>query len=206
MIVKEYLHNFYNDRQLSLGVNLEGGAALSFFYGIEREYSGDLDFTIDNLSNYERFRKIITKPLVGANAIHIDKNQTRIHTNKNGTFYIDYFIAPSCYCEYVKKDLDDKTRCNLHSLNDIFVEKIYCLIQRNAERDFFDLKKIIKKNLVNIPSVIKLFKKKQQLKKISCCSIDSLIDELPLILAKKNWDITNADIYSFIKDLKAIFN
>ncbi|MBH41864.1 MAG: hypothetical protein CL685_04055 [Candidatus Magasanikbacteria bacterium] len=167
MIIKQYLHGLYGNKALSHGIHLEGGAALSFYYGFERVFSNDLDFTYETAKDRARFLLDLSLPL-GKDfyAKELSKHRSSIIERSTGNtlFSVDYYHAPSRFCDYETRPFEGKTNSKIHSLLDILTEKLFCLIERDTKRDVIDAAMILRSEKVNASELSSLFTLKQTVK------------------------------------------
>lgn len=166
--VKKLLELIYSDEKIADIIHLDGGAALSFFYDIERNFSLDLDFTIETDEALEYTQKNLSaseiKPLS-----------------------VDLVTVPSEYCRYESRQLGS-VNISLHTIADILAEKFCCLIDRDTYRDLWDTHQIIEKHRPNITEVATLFEKKQELKNSSYNTLKDFLNGLDeLVRNKNNW-------------------
>jgi len=191
MIASRYLHNFYKDKKLSTHIHLEGGAALSLYYNVDRKFSNDLDFTIETQGDIDRFRDSITKPFDSKDyqVKHINENKTNIYdTRGKMVLSFDYYLATKEFCNYEEVLLDGITPSLIHSVEDIFVEKLCCMVDRDAERDVHDAVVILEKYSPKIDIVSSWYNKKQEVKKSSCPTFDDFVKMFSSIVQqKRNW-------------------
>jgi|GEM_PF-4479920 len=199
MIITQYLHGFYNDKELSRGIHLEGGAALSFYYGFERVFSNDLDFTYETVKDRIRFLLDLSLPL-GQNfyAKELSKNRSSIIDRKTGNilFSIDYYHAPSKFCDYENLPFEGKTNSQIHSLLDILTEKFFCIIERDTKRDVIDTVMILRSGRVNFCELSNLFRLKQGTKLTDFNNLEELGQGIfRLSKEKMAWD----EVYQELK-------
>lgn len=209
MITKVYLHNFYGNKIFSRGIHLEGGAALSLYYGIERIFSNDLDFTIETAVDCQRFRDGILDPLPGNYTInHRDETKTHILDEEGSVVLtLDYFVVPPQNCYYEEVLLDGKTPSLIHSLDDILAEKLCCLIDRDAERDVLDAANIIRKLQPSEAGLSMLFSQKQAAKQSTFRTLQGLIQGLPTLATQKNnWDNQESNVQYIVDYLRELYS
>lgn len=134
---------------------LEGGAALSFVYGLKRVFSNDLDFTIEN----EKFRPHLLTAAEEVIKKMYPNNQYVFKSTRNKivisnrlkiilqldiyTLTSDFFIWENNNLFYEGKEFTIKT----HSLVDIFAEKITNIFQKDRceFKDIADINNIFKR-------------------------------------------------------------
>jgi len=177
-IIKKYLFYMFRDAKLSTGIHLDGGAALYFFYEINRIFSNDLDFTAERKSQLSNFINNSLIPLQKVNHGNakwnlkkiIDTNKIIICINGSQIFHIDIYYVPPKYCHYQVDNLtlnNESADISLHSLNDIFVEKLLCTITRTETRDLIDLSEIIFRKNLNSEKVIQMYQLKSGFKNLN---------------------------------------
>lgn len=203
MIARKYLHNFYNNKKLSEHIHLEGGAALSLYYNINRKFSNDLDFTIESQDDMDRFRENIIKPFNSDDYFekHINKNKTCVY-NRKGKIILtfDYYLAKKQFCHYEEMLLDGVTPSLIHSVADILTEKLCCMIDRDTEKDVHDAATILVKYSSSIDIISGLYNKKQEVKKSCYPKLEDLTRAFSLLAQqKRNWVFQGANL-NIIKD------
>ena len=129
---------------------MEGGAALSFIYNLDRVFSNDLDFTIEDYQLRSELFDVVEEIAVKLNKKYVcdaDPNKIIIKDDKEVILEIDFYpLSAKLFSwedkglEYNKKGFSVKT----HSLEDIFAEKISNIFQENRSefKDVFDINKI----------------------------------------------------------------
>jgi predicted nucleotidyltransferase component of viral defense system len=182
--VNTLLTLIYSDEKIADLIHLDGGAALSFFYNIERKFSQDLDFTIETEEAFTYTQKMLSK-----------LNTTSLT--------VDLVVVPSEYCEYELSPLNS-IKVSVHTIEDIFAEKICCLIDRNTYRDLWDVHQIINKHRPDLSKAAQLFQKKQELKNSPYPTLQNFADDFYNLANNKNkwselessWEI----IYNYLKN------
>lgn len=138
-------------QKISQSLYLEGGAALSFVYGLDRVFSDDLDFTIDSDQLRPNFLAAVETilPLIDIdqprlcqpsdNQIVI-KNEQRILRLDVYTLSAQLFLWEEYVLHYDRQEFTFK----VHSLIDILAEKISNLFQedRCEFKDIVDINNI----------------------------------------------------------------
>jgi predicted nucleotidyltransferase component of viral defense system len=215
-LLKRFLYFLYRENRLAVNIHLDGGAALTFFYKIKRNFSNDLDFTIEN---EESFKALIDKSLrpflksfLPEFSINHSENKVEIRSQNNELlFNIDYYIVDPAYCDYAKIPLsygkNIAVNCPIHSIEDIYVEKLFCIRDRVAERDIYDSIKIFRSPFFSYQKVNDLYQRKNGIKKSKLDTLSSYIrwfesDGKKTFLNEfsNNVDLKN-NLEIFIKDL-----
>lgn len=132
---------------------LEGGAALSFIYGLDRVFSGDLDFTIDDYGLRLKLLNTIEEIMVEINKnkkyTYIStSNKVIIRDNNKIILQIDFYPLATKLFTWEEKNLfygDKFFLIKTHSLEDIFAEKITNILQS----DRFEFKDIVDTNSIH---------------------------------------------------------
>ncbi len=161
------LRAIYASKQLQMKVRLDGGAALGFFYGIDRTFSSDLDFTVeDNGTRLELARTLkgVCPPSIG----------------------IDVFVVPARFCEFETHAMED-VHVVTHSIADLLAEKLCCLIDRDATRDVLDAANIISRYAPSSIAVSTLFDRKRPLKPLTDITLAEVAIHPEQFFAHKSW-------------------
>lgn len=142
---------------ISNSLYLEGGFCLSFIYGIDRVFSQDIDFTIDDIGKREELLIVATAiiPKVIKGEILIGENSIKISDGDKQIFQIDFYPLGKEFFYWEKKELvykKNKFVVRVHSLEDIFAEKISNVFQndRCEFKDIVDINAIYAKLKVEL--------------------------------------------------------
>lgn len=187
-LVKNYLFYLFKNSEISTGLHLDGGAALSLLYGIDRKFSNDLDFTIDNEGSLKTFIDNALIPFSDFEPnTHIDiypsENRITFMLEDNELFHLDYYLVPSTFCNYndIKFLFNDRASViSAHTMEDIFVEKLFCLISRIELRDIEDLIKLTKHSNFNSSLISSIWKQKNKIKKSEFSTLSDFIESFYL--------------------------
>lgn len=180
----QYLYHISKDKK-SKNFYLEGGASLSLIFGITRNFSNDLDFTINNVDNskyfFELTSEIIASLFPGSKVTtNLKNSRISIKKGKKNLFHIDYFILNNRLFEseyaslkYGKQQFKIKT----HSLSDILAEKICNVYEesRTECKDIDDIVTILKRYKFSNLKIRCLLLQKIKIKKIIYGSKDKFI-------------------------------
>lgn len=187
-LVKNYLFYLFKNSAISTGLHLDGGAALSLLYGIDRKFSNDLDFTIDNENSLKIFIDNVLTPFSNFSSkanINITLSNSRITfmSKSNELFHVDYYLVPSTFCSYNDIEFlfnDRSSIISAHTIEDIFVEKLFCLISRIELRDIEDLIKLTKHSNFNSSLISSIWKQKNKIKKSEFSTLSDFIESFYL--------------------------
>lgn len=139
---------------LSKNLYLEGGAALSFLFGIKREFSGDLDFTFSYRRAIQALNQEFPAFLVSLEnkerlSYFLNSKEKRftIFKDRMKIFHLDYEIVDDKFFSWIEVSFTFKGKnfkIRTHTLEDIFAEKICGLLdpKRVEYKDLLDLKSI----------------------------------------------------------------
>ncbi len=132
-----FLFNLYSDFLLKDVVHVQGGTAIVKIFQFNRNYSYDVDLTIENSKSLEYLTKNSLRFLYcdgdtahNRSSLYKD-NRITFYDNKNEILHIDIYVVPSTICEYSIKEYsfkDKSVNVSVHSINDLFVEKLYCYL------------------------------------------------------------------------------
>lgn len=173
----QFLYDVYNQELLRTNMHLDGGAALSLFYNIDRTFSNDVDFTIEDQVTLNALLAWLGTDFTYFTEITHRKNAIIFSQGRHEIFKLDYYIVPSTYCEYSSQLLRTdrgNVSCMIHSLDDIFVEKLFCLFDRKTYRDVHDLIKIGSKPHQS-RHIATLYERKNVIKQSPFNNLDALI-------------------------------
>jgi len=139
-------------QEISQSLYLEGGAALSFVYGLNRVFSNDLDFTIDSdqlrPSLSVAVKEIMTLIDIGQPRLcESGNNQIIIKDGQRTVLQLDVYVLPAQLFLWEERVLRYGRReftLKVHSLMDILAEKISNLFQedRCEFKDIVDINNI----------------------------------------------------------------
>lgn len=100
----------------------------------------------------------------------------------------DYFMATKEFCNYEEVLLDGITPSLIHSVEDIFVEKLCCMVDRDTERGVHDAAAILVKYSPKINIVSRWYNKKQEVKKSNYPMFDNFVKLFSnIVQQKRNW-------------------
>lgn len=175
--IEQLLFHLYADNRLIDRLHLQGGAALALVYGMNRVFSNDLDFTVDDEQALNALLKILLH-FGQQQKLRIHKQNSRVtffeSSNNKEVFHLDVCIVPPSLCEYSKIKYTYRGAeefINVHSINDLFIEKIYCTLTRCEIRDIKDILLLIKSEKVQVISAENLFERKQSIKQSEYSSL-----------------------------------
>lgn len=169
--LKQYLYTLYSQEEFKDRIHLDGGVALKFFYNIDRKFSNDLDFTIEDNGSANLLIDFIISYFQGYidHSVQTSENKILILRNNTHLFHIDYYIVPAEYCNYSSEmlELEGKPQlpCSIHSIEDILVEKLFCLVSRTEKRDMTDIVSILDIR-INLSVIDELIVFKNGIKKV----------------------------------------
>lgn len=182
--VKNYLFYLFKNSKISIGMHLDGGASLSLLYGIDRKFSNDLDFTIDSKDSLNIFIDNALTPFSNfeTNASIgklLSDNRVTFISDGNELFHIDYYLVPSTFCNYNDMEFlfdDDISIVSAHTIEDIFVEKLFCLISRIELRDIEDFIKLTKHSSFKSNLIDSIWKQKNKIKKSEFSTLSDFVE------------------------------
>ncbi|MDX9800139.1 MAG: nucleotidyl transferase AbiEii/AbiGii toxin family protein [Spirochaetia bacterium] len=185
-------HHFY----------LTGGTALHRFY-YNLRYSDDLDFFSENDPNFKEHINIFLQELLENKILFTNQVNTRDFSRIMIEEYLQIdFVNDRVYREGVSKLFG---QMRIDNLPNILSNKIGAIIDRDEEKDFFDLFAIAFNEDFNWSNILEIagkkssFNKDHLLYRIETFPLDWL-DKIKII---KPMQILNNDISALVKDLRA---
>lgn len=165
--VLKILKEIYKNNDESFPLYLEGGALCCLFWEVDREFSGDIDFTT-SFENIDIVMKHYSQKLENENfakLVRKNENEYEAIMGDGSVVKIDIYYAPKENCEYSELELDGvKIKC--HSMQDMLAEKACCMMTRDKVNDKLDFEYLVKNKQVDWGKFAELLKKKIKVKKI----------------------------------------